>query len=156
MKRYLAAGLAAFLLLPLSAGKARAQTPIDGTWEISWDMEGGARSITLDLAKEGNVITGTAQMQGMMGSESDEGRKIPIAQGRIEGDYISFTIPIGNGEGGMQGMTDNAERVMQFNGVVGSHGVMGGFLTGASMMQGVMTGAEGRPAMEIPFKGFRR
>jgi hypothetical protein len=161
MYRFIVAGLATSLLLPLGAGGVRAQTPpIDGNWEVSWDMQGGPHTLTLDLQRNGNVLTGTAHVQGMMQSGDKGEREFPISEGRIEGDHVFFQIRMGNGQMGMhanlQGQADHAERVMQFTGVVGSQGVMGGFLTGASMMQGIMTGAKGKPAMEIPFKGIRR
>jgi hypothetical protein len=143
----------------LAFGNAQGQAPpVDGTWEISWDMPGGSHTITLQLHQEGNVLNGTAHMPAMMVTGEDEDWQTPISDGRIEGDHVFFRIPLGLGmEEHMQGhMGADSDRVLQFNGVVGSRGVMGGFLTGASMMQGVMTGGAGNPAMEIPFKGFRR
>jgi len=161
MNRLLVAGVAAFILIPLGARRASAQTPpIQGNWEISWDMPGGPRTITLDLKQEGHILTGTAVVPGRAGPDDGGNRQLPISEGRIEGDHIFFQVRMENGQGRMrnqmQGRMDAAETVMQFTGVVGSHGVMGGFLTGGAMMQGVMTGNRQDPAMEIPFKGFRR
>lgn len=159
MRSIVAAVSLALVMAVLAFGSVQAQTPpVNGNWEITWDMPGGSHTITLQLNRDGNILSGTAKLPGMMVAGEDEDWQAPIADGRIEGDHVFFRIPLGHGTGEhMQGqMGGDSDRVLQFTGVVGSRGVMGGFLTGASMMQGVMTGAEGSPAEQIPFKGFRR
>ena len=153
MKRLFAAAFSAFLLFPLGSGTVQAQTPfIAGNWEVSWDMPNGTRTITLDLQKEGNVLSGTAHIPSTIeaGVGEDQTWDTPISDGRIDGDHIFFRVPLEDAGSG------STERILQFTGVVGSTGIMGGFLTGASMMQGVMDEEQGNSVTEIPFKGFRR
>ncbi len=158
--RTIVAVFSAIALVALPFGKAAAQAPpVDGSWDISWDMpQGQSRTITVEIHRNGNVLSGTAQIPGMQTTGDDSVWETAITDGRIDGDHVIFSIPLGNGmQGHMQGSTGQGnDRVLQFTGVVGSRGVMGGFLTGASVMQGVMTGSKGDPALEIPFRGFRQ
>jgi hypothetical protein len=63
-----------------------AAADVDGTWSGSLDTPMGVVPITFEFKAEGEKLTGT--MIGM------EGAKIPLANGKVEGDKISYTVTI--------------------------------------------------------------
>ncbi len=141
------------LFLALGVDIASAQSrDIDGTWDVSWDTPQGTRHITLTLHRQGMTVTVTAQLP-MRGAD-DRTREVAITDGAIDEDHLTFSIPMGGPQarGGMGGTGGE----LQFNAVVGLRGVMGGFLTGEEMIEGVVTGAEASPRTEVPFTALPR
>jgi hypothetical protein len=81
--------LALALLLAVSGTTFAAD--VDGTWVGTWDSPGGAVVLTYTLKADGNVLTGS--------SAGPDGNAIPIKNGKIEGDKISFVIEVDFGGG---------------------------------------------------------
>jgi hypothetical protein len=62
-----------------------------GKWEITaTDPDGAQRRATLELRQEGEKLTGQIVL--------DSGESLPVSAGKVSGDSISFTIPIGEGD----------------------------------------------------------
>ena len=59
---------------------------VDGTWSGSLDTPMGVVPISFEFKAEGDKLIGT--MIGM------EGAKIPLVNGRVEGDKISYSVTI--------------------------------------------------------------
>ena len=62
---------------------------VDGTWTGTLDTPMGAVPVTFDFKAEGDKLTGT--MIGM------DGMKIPLSNGKVEGDKISYVVNIDAG-----------------------------------------------------------
>ena len=67
------------LLLAVSAFAA----DVTGKWKATTEGPNGQMEITFDLKADGNKLTGTAT--GPMG-------QVPISEGKLDGDKISFTV----------------------------------------------------------------
>lgn len=94
----LAAGLA---LLPSSLF---AQPDLSGMWTLTWETPRGEQSFDIQIEQTEMSFTGTAE--GPMGS-------VPIEEGSIDGDEVSFvmTLTMGGRGGGGQGRT--VEQVLE-------------------------------------------
>ncbi len=84
--RYFA--LAAVLFLILTGVSFAAE--IDGTWTGSLDMGGQAMPVSYTFKAEGTTLTGS--MPGMPGPDGTPGKPMPIKDGKINGNNISFSI----------------------------------------------------------------
>jgi hypothetical protein len=82
--RFLALGL---LLATTSAFAA----DIDGKWVGSIDSPQGAMMINYTFKSEGNTFTGT--------TAAPDGSELPIKDGKIEGNKVSFTLTLDFGQG---------------------------------------------------------
>jgi hypothetical protein len=82
--RFLAFGL---LLATTSAFAA----DIDGKWVGSIDSPNGAMAVTYTFKSEGNTLTGT--------TAAPDGSALPIKDGKIDGNKISFTLTLDFGQG---------------------------------------------------------
>jgi hypothetical protein len=71
------------LALLLLAGVALA-ADVDGKWEGNLDMGGQAIPVSYTFKAEGTTLTGT--------TSGPENTTIPIKNGKIEGNNISFTV----------------------------------------------------------------
>jgi len=80
----------ALALLLAVSGTAFA-SDVDGTWVGTWDSPGGAIVLNYTFKADGNVLTGS--------SAGPDGNAIPIKNGKIEGDKISFVIEVDFGGG---------------------------------------------------------
>jgi len=74
-----------FMLLAVPALAAG----VDGTWSSMLDATMGPVPIAFEFRAEGDKLTGT--MLGM------DGTKIPLANGKVEGDKISYSVNIDAG-----------------------------------------------------------
>lgn len=83
---------AAFLV----ASSPAAAQEITGTWELSWETPQGARTTTFTFAQSGMEVTGTALM-----GRGDMVREVPIQNGMLHGDQLTFTLTLGMGERSM-------------------------------------------------------
>ena len=83
--KHILALVVGFTLLAVPAFAA----DVDGKWAGSLDTPMGAVEITFEFKAEGDTLTGT--MIGM------DGAKIPLANGKVEGDKISYTVNIDAG-----------------------------------------------------------
>jgi hypothetical protein len=83
MKYWLA--LCAALLIVFSAKPLLAATDITGTWvgDLS-TQDGGTFPLKFNLKQDGSKVTGNVQ--------SPDGDPLPISDGKIDGDKISFTV----------------------------------------------------------------
>jgi hypothetical protein len=92
--------LAAGLLL-IIAGMAYG-ADIDGTWTGTIQGPDGGQGfpISYTFKAEGNTLTGT--MPGMPGPDGGQPKPIPIKDGKINGNNISFSITFGEGDQGMK------------------------------------------------------
>jgi hypothetical protein len=135
-------------VLMTMVGPLQAQD-VTGTWTLTYSQmgrQGGqAREVSMDvtLAQEGASVTGTAlvAMQGRPGGAGRAGggqpQEIPIADGKVEGDQLTFSMVRGQGERTM---------TMVFTSTVAG-----------SEMAGQMTMSGGMGAREpIPFKGVKK
>jgi hypothetical protein len=99
--------LAFALLLAVSTAFA---ADVDGTWVGTFDSPGGAVTLSYTFKAEGNVLTGS--------SAGPDGSAIPIRNGKIDGDKISFTIDVDFGGGPTAipytGVVSPAEIKLQF------------------------------------------
>jgi len=82
--------LAFGLLLVTGAAYA---AEIDGDWVTSFETPNGAVEIKYTLKADGNTLTGT--------STGPDGRAIPLKDGKIDGDTISFALDLDFGQGPM-------------------------------------------------------
>lgn len=80
--------LALALLFAFSSAFA---ADVDGKWVGTFDSPGGAITLTYTFKAEGNVLTGT--------SAGPDGNVIPIKNGKIDGNNISFVIEVDFGGG---------------------------------------------------------
>lgn len=120
-----AALLAALALLALAL-PASAQN-VAGTWDLTWETPRGAQTTTFVLAQDGMNVTGTARM-----GRGEMVREVPIKNGMLHGDQLTFAIEFGMGERTM---------TQTFTATV----------TGDAMEGKVTT-----PRGENPFKGLRK
>jgi hypothetical protein len=88
MRRAPAVFFAVLAVLLVSTAPAAAQS-VAGTWEISWETPRGAQTVTFVFAQDGMNVTGTAQMR--MG-------EVPVKNGMLHGDQLTFAIEFGMGE----------------------------------------------------------
>ena len=130
------------------AGPLQAQD-VSGTWTLTYSQmgrQGGqAREVSMDvtLKQDGTAVTGTALM-AMRGRPGGAGRagagqpqEIPIADGKIEGDQLTFSVVRGQGERTM---------TMVFTSTVAGSEMVGNM---------AMSGGMGR-GQPIPFKGVKK
>lgn len=73
--------LAALILA--GAVSAGAQSAVDGRWTFTLNSPMGTVTANVDLASEGETLTGTFEVNGA---------KWPIEQGRVKGDTITFVL----------------------------------------------------------------
>lgn len=93
-----AAYFVALLLLP--SGFLEAQVNLDGAWEITWEGMRGPTTSVFTFQQDGNTFTGTARIEAMGragGRGAGQVREVPIHNGTIEGNQITFTVTIGQG-----------------------------------------------------------
>jgi hypothetical protein len=83
--KHILALVVGFMLLAVPAFAAG----VDGTWSGMLDTPMGPVPITFEFKAEGDKLTGT--MLGM------DGTKIPLANGKVEGDKISYSVNIDAG-----------------------------------------------------------
>lgn len=117
--------LAALALLTLAL-PASAQS-VAGTWELSWETPRGAQTTTFVLAQDGMKVTGTARM-----GRGEMIREVPIKDGMLHGDQLTFSIEFGMGE---RAMTQTFTATVK-----------------GDTMEGKVT----TPRGENPFKGVRK
>lgn len=104
------------LTLLLSAAPVAAQAPsVDGAWTLSWTTPRGEETFELALEQSGSAFTGMAD--GSMG-------EVPVKDGVIEGDSITFTMELTMGRPGGQG-GQGRTIVQTFSGVFTDDGVEG-------------------------------
>jgi hypothetical protein len=98
MRRLVPLGLLTLFLILAAPLQAQDAT---GTWELSYETQRGARTLTVTLVQEETTVTGTATLQ-MMGPPGGGGgggtREVEISDGKMEGDQLSFTLNMGMGE----------------------------------------------------------
>ena len=84
-------------LLLLAAGMAFA-ADIDGTWTGTIQGPDGGQGfpISYTFKAEGNTLTGT--MPGMPGPDGAPAKPIPIKDGKIDGNNITFSIVFNMGQ----------------------------------------------------------
>lgn len=88
------AAAAAVVLLPFSLS---AQPTMSGMWELSWETPRGSQTFEISLEQTEMAFMGTAE--GPMG-------EMPVKDGKIEGDKVTFMIEMTmGGRGGGQGRT---------------------------------------------------
>jgi len=102
MRRFFPLGLMALFLFLASPLQAQ---DVTGTWDLTWEIQRGARTTTVALVQEetpeGTTVTGTAtmQMRGPPGGGGGGGaREIAITDGKMDGDKLTFTLAMGMGE----------------------------------------------------------
>jgi hypothetical protein len=78
------------LALLLAAAPAFA-ADVDGKWDGSLDTPGGAVAISYTFKAEGAKLTGT--------SAAPDGTPVPIKNGKIDGNKISFSLDVDFGQG---------------------------------------------------------
>lgn len=88
-------GAAAAVLAMLPASLV-AQPTLSGMWELTWETPRGAQSFEVSLEQTDLLFTGTAD--GPMG-------EMPITEGKIDGDKVTFMIEMTMGRPGGQGRT---------------------------------------------------
>ena len=64
---------------------------IDGTWSGSVDTPGGAMQVSYTFKADQSTLTGA--------TTGPDGAKIPIADGKIDGNKLSFTLTLDFGAG---------------------------------------------------------
>jgi len=84
MKRVAVSLLVAFLML-VGAAPARA-ADVDGKWAGSLDTPMGAVNVGFNFKADGATLTGT--------TTGPDGGEIPIKNGKIDGDKISFVVSL--------------------------------------------------------------
>jgi hypothetical protein len=87
----LAAALAALATLAFAL-PASAQS-VAGTWDLTWETPRGAQTTTFVFAQDGMNVTGTARM-----GRGEMVREVPIKDGMLHGDQLTFAIEFGTGE----------------------------------------------------------
>jgi len=80
------------LALLLAAAPAFA-ADIDGKWTGSIDMQGTAVTINYTFKADGKTLTGS--------TSGPDGTAIPIKNGKIDGNKLSFTLDLDFGQGAM-------------------------------------------------------
>jgi hypothetical protein len=80
------------LALLLAAAPAFA-ADIDGKWTGSIDTPGGAMAINYTFKADGAKLTGS--------TTGPDGAAIPIKNGKVDGNKISFTLDLDFGQGAM-------------------------------------------------------
>ena len=81
------------VLLVLAAGMAFA-ADVTGKWTAEFPgPDGGSMTITYNFKQDGTKLTGTAE---------GPGGSLPIQEGKVEGDKISFTVTFDAGGGEMK------------------------------------------------------
>jgi hypothetical protein len=80
----IAATVAALLL----AASSIASDAVTGKWKASIDGPGGTMEIVFNLKADGATLTGT--VVGPMGEQ-------PVANGKVDGDAVSFDVDAGMG-----------------------------------------------------------
>ena len=126
MRRSRAFLAAAVLALAAFATPASAQD-VAGSWELTWEGPRGTQSVTVVLAQEGMNVTGTAHMR-----RGENTMEVPIKNGMIHGDQLTFALEFGMGE---RTMTQSFAATVTGN-----------------TMEGTLT----TPRGESPFKGTRK
>jgi len=89
-----------FSLLLLPSSFLEAQVNLTGTWEVTWEGMRGPTTSVFTFQQDGNAFTGTAQIEAMGragGRGAGQVREIPISDGKIEGNQITFSVTIGRG-----------------------------------------------------------
>ena len=83
--------LAALTISPACGQEAQEEKTVDvsGVWEITTQTPRGAMTRTLTLEQDGGSLEGTIETR--MGS-------VPIKDGSVEGNRISFTVAISRGD----------------------------------------------------------
>lgn len=92
MRRAPSTALLAALALLAFALPASAQH-VAGTWELTWETPRGAQTTTFVLAQDGMNVTGTARM-----GRGEMVREVPIKNGMLHGDQLTFALELGMGE----------------------------------------------------------
>ena len=87
---------AAAAVLALLPASLVAQPALSGMWELTWETPRGEQSFEVSLEQTDLLFTGTAD--GPMG-------EMPITEGKIDGDKVSFMIEMTMGRPGGQGRT---------------------------------------------------
>ena len=87
---------AATAVLALLPASLVAQPTLSGMWELTWETPRGAQSFEVSLEQTDMLFTGTAE--GPMG-------EMPLKDGKLEGDKVSFMIEMTMGRPGGQGRT---------------------------------------------------
>ena len=80
--------------LLLTVGCAHLSGPptpsIDGKWEGTMEMMGQSMKLGYDFNADGNILTGT--------NTGPQGNKTEITNGKIDGNNISFDVPVDTGQ----------------------------------------------------------
>lgn len=85
-----------------AAAAAQTSLNVSGKWKISSkDAEGREMRVTLDLKQDGAKISGEMT--------TDNGDVVPISEGKLEGDQISFKIPTDEGSFAVTGKISGSE-----------------------------------------------
>lgn len=92
MRRASSSALLAALALLALALPASAQS-VAGTWELTWETPRGAQTTTFVFAQDGMNVTGTARI-----SRGEMVREVPIKDGMLHGDQLTFAIELGMGQ----------------------------------------------------------
>jgi len=124
-----------FLLLLLPGAGLQGQVDISGTWEITWEGVRGTTTSEFTFQQEGDTFTGTARIEAMGragGRGAGQIREVPITDGKIQGDEITFSVTIGQGPRAMTPV---------YTGIVSG-----------DAMEGTMK----TPRRESPFTGVRK
>jgi len=83
-------------ILALAAGAALAADAVSGKWTITQAAHNGgsARLTVLDLKADGMTLTGTvtAPMGGREGSTTQEPTPMPISNGKVNGNTVTFDV----------------------------------------------------------------
>jgi len=88
---------AAFAAVLIFAASTSAQD-VSGLWEISWGTPRGAQTVLFTFSQDGAALGGSAEMtMGRPGGGGGESRTVEIADGKVEGDEISFSLVLGRG-----------------------------------------------------------
>ena len=88
MRKLLTICLAAVFALTFATLRAHAATDVTGTWtgSISAPDGNGSFDLTFTFKQDGTTLTGTATAQ--------QGEPITITNGKVDGDKISFSVPV--------------------------------------------------------------
>ena len=134
----------AFMAILMAISAPLQAQEVTGSWTLTYSQmgrQGGqAREVSMDvtLQQDGATITGTAlmAMRGR-GGGGGEPQEVPITDGKVEGDKITFSVVRGMGE-----------RTMT---LVYSGTVAGSTMEGTMAMGGGMGGRE-----PVAFKGVKK
>ncbi len=123
--RWLVSALA-LASLTLMTAPASAQTPsLSGMWDLTWSTPRGEQTFKVTLVQDGVALTGSAK--GPMG-------EMPVKDGKVDGDKVSFVLEMAIGRPGGQART--LEQL--FTGVLAD-----GTITGEIQMPAMAGGAGG-------------